>query len=141
MSSDNGRPFWSPPDWNPWSGHDSSGTPIHDHVNEPLPFDTESLPRAFVELHVEVEAVLSLVELKRSLREWDVEAKVLEARLLSRAVDHLVGGSPTIDWSMFSRLIERLDGRLRVQHHPGSNRSVALDTALEATRKADRNDF
>jgi hypothetical protein len=115
--------------------------PIDDHVNEALPFDAESLPRAFAELHVEVEAVLSLVELKRSLREWDVEAQVLEARLLTRAIDHLVGGAPSIDWSMLSRLIETIDGRLRVQHHPGSELSVALDRTLEATRRADPNEF
>jgi hypothetical protein len=115
--------------------------PIDDYVNEPLPFDTESLPWAFAELRVELEAVLSLVELKRSLREWDVEGEVLEARLLTRAVDHLVGGAPSIDWSMLSRLIETLDGRLSVQHHPGSELSVALDSALEATRRADPNEF
>jgi hypothetical protein len=139
MSSDNGRPFWSPPDWNPWSEHESCGMPIDDHVNEALPFDAESLPRAFAELHVEVEAVLSLVELKRSLREWDVETEVLEARLLSRAIDHLVGGARSIDWSMLSGLFETLEGRL--QHQPRSELSIALDKTLKATRKADPNEF
>jgi len=115
---------------------------IDDHVNEPPPFDTESLPWALAELRVELEAVLSLVELRRVLIESGVDVRILEARLLCRAIDQLIGGSPSIDWSVFVRQIDALEGRTSTKQEPDSERILAaMSMARETAREADPNDF
>jgi hypothetical protein len=50
-------------------------------------------------LDLELDAVAALIDLRHAL---PLDA----ARTLRRAIDHLLGGAPSIDWSLLARLLD-----------------------------------
>jgi hypothetical protein len=96
----------------------------------------EWMPWAVAELSAEIDAVTALLAVRRYLDREPADGQPMEAQILRRAIDQLVGRTDRIDWSLLVRLLASFERYLQDRPEPDRANREHLMATLRIARAA-----